>query len=100
LEEKVNTIVEVFNPVAVSEGSRIQPAPRPKELKNKRIGLHWNSKVNGDVALGRIAELLTGRFMGVEFKVFTSGVHSALKKEYLEEMQEWKPDAVIGSTAD
>ena len=46
-------------------------APRPAVLDGKRIGLLWNAKVNADIYLQRIRELIEERFPDTEF-VFQS----------------------------
>jgi hypothetical protein len=40
---------------------------RPTSLDGKRIGLLWNSKVNADIYLARLRELITERHRDVEF---------------------------------
>jgi hypothetical protein len=42
-------------------------SPRPTSLDGKRIGLLWNSKVNADIYLHRLEELLSERHQNVEF---------------------------------
>ncbi len=42
-------------------------SPRPDSLDGKRIGLLWNSKVNADIYLRRLEELLKDRHQGMEF---------------------------------
>jgi hypothetical protein len=42
-------------------------SPRPESLDGKRIGLLWNSKVNADIYLRRLQELLAERHQGLEF---------------------------------
>ena len=54
--------LEVLNPVADTIATAIGIIPRPRELTNKRLGLYWNSKPNGDIALLRVAEHLKNRF--------------------------------------
>lgn len=44
-----------------------QLSPRPESLDGKRIGLLWNSKVNADIYLRRLQELISARSDGVEF---------------------------------
>lgn len=91
----------VLNPIGVFKPERVAPAPRPKALKNKKIGLHWNEKPRGDIALTRVKELLEERFQGVQTKFLPStNIVRALSEEQLVEIMAWKPDAVIGGTAD
>ena len=57
---------EVMNPVARSVELQVELAPRLPDLKGKTVGLYWNMKAGGDVALDRTAELLKQRFPGVQ----------------------------------
>lgn len=57
--------LEVFNPVAKSVQQRHEPAPRSAGLEGKRIGLYWNMKAGGDVALAATEELLGRSHPGV-----------------------------------
>ncbi|MBI2906071.1 MAG: hypothetical protein HYX92_00300 [Chloroflexi bacterium] len=47
--------LEVLNPVAVSHGElkKYSLAPRPRTLDGKTVGLLWNSKRGGEVALAK-----------------------------------------------
>lgn len=58
----------VLDPVATTQGDlRWQPlAPRPAGLSGKRIGLWWNIKRGGEVALKRVGEHLQRRYADVE----------------------------------
>jgi len=40
---------------------------RPESLDGKRVGLLWNAKVNADIYLHRLEELLGSRHTGIEF---------------------------------
>lgn len=42
-------------------------AARPHSLDGKRIGLLWNAKVNADIYLRRLQELIAEQNSGVEF---------------------------------
>jgi hypothetical protein len=57
--------LEVLNPVAISDEKNIPPAARPEDLTGKRVGLYWNIKSGGDVALDRVEEVLKERFPGI-----------------------------------
>ncbi len=59
--------LRVLNPVARSMEQRIEPAPRPSDLNGKRIGLYWNIKDGGDIALRRTQELLQERYPKADF---------------------------------
>jgi hypothetical protein len=54
--------MDVLNPIPVSAAGAVRPlAPRPRDLRGKRIGVLDNSKPNADALLGRVAELLVER---------------------------------------
>lgn len=40
---------------------------RPDSLDGKRVGLLWNSKVNADIYLRRLQELMSRDHQGIEF---------------------------------
>jgi hypothetical protein len=50
--------------VPLPEGSL---STRPQSLNGKKIGLLWNSKVNADIYLHRLQELIASRSENVEF---------------------------------
>jgi hypothetical protein len=58
----------VLNPVATSVGDlrRFPLASRSPALGGKRVGLWWNLKRGGDVALRRVGARLQERFPDVE----------------------------------
>ncbi len=91
----------VLNPIGIFKPDRVTPAPRLKGLNNKKIGLHWNEKPRGDIALARVKELLESKFTGVQVKFLPStNIVRTISEEQFAEIMDWKPDAVIGSTAD
>ena len=91
----------VLNPVGIFKPERIAPAPRPRDLKNKKVGLQWNDKPRGEIALTRVKELLEERFKGIQVKFLpTTNIVRALSEEQLADIMAWKPDAVVGGTAD
>jgi hypothetical protein len=91
----------VLNPIGIFKPNRVAPAPRLKDLNNKKIGLHWNEKPRGDIALQRVKENLEERFTGVKIKFLPStNIVRAISEEQFAEIMDWKPDAVIGATAD
>ena len=54
--------MEILNPVPPTPPGAISPlAPRPRDLRGKRVGILDNSKPNADALLGRVAELLVER---------------------------------------
>lgn len=63
------TTYRVYRPTFDPEPTPDVPelSPRPDSLSGKRIGLLWNAKVNADIYLRRIGELIGERYDGVEF---------------------------------
>jgi len=45
------SIINIRNPIAELVEQTIEPARRSSDLNGKRIGLYWNMKGGGDVAL-------------------------------------------------
>lgn len=91
--------LEVLHPVAISEGEmdRAELAQVPVSLEGKRVGLLWNAKRGGEVALRRAREALQERFQGCEV-VFYPGMMPAPKA--IMERAKQECDVVIGATAD
>jgi|TARA_B100001971_G_C17684365_1_gene283865 hypothetical protein len=91
--------LDVMNPVApvLGEVEATPMAPRPASLKGKTIGLVWNGKANGDVALRRAGELVQQRVPGVKVKFYSGALPTptALMDQAIREV-----DAAIGCTAD
>jgi hypothetical protein len=85
--------------VAVSQGELEQTAlvQAPQSLGGKRIGLLWNSKRGGEVALRRAGDLLQERYRGSEV-IFYTGATPAPKQ--VMERAKSECDVVLGSTAD
>lgn len=88
--------LEVLNPVAFTKVRKLRVAPRLSSLDNKRIGLYWNAKMGGEKALARIADHITKKYKGVEFKLIKSAVPGP--KEKVKEAKTF--DALIASTGD
>ena len=55
---------DLLIPVVTQQASAaaVRPAPRAGDLRGKHVGLIDNSKLNADLFLGRLAEILTDRF--------------------------------------
>jgi hypothetical protein len=66
--------LQVFNPQANTSVAAVSLAPRLSMLEGKTIGLYWNMKAGGDVALEHTAQLLGQRFPGVKFKQYIGDV--------------------------
>lgn len=89
--------LEVMNPVSKSTGGKFPPAPRLDTLSHKTIGIYWNTKRGGDIALQRVAETIQRDYPEVRFKNFTH--HYPAPSDMIEDMVS-SSDAVIGSTGD
>ena len=58
--------LEVFNPEAEYDKPVLRLAPRLTDLNNKKIGLFWNGKPNGDKLLDAVGQLLQQQFDNLE----------------------------------
>ncbi|MCS7207549.1 MAG: hypothetical protein NZ951_06430 [Dehalococcoidia bacterium] len=94
--------LKVFNPVAKPVQTRITPAPRLTDLNGKRIGLYWNIKAGGDVALEHTRALLEKRFPGARFSFYPGDVGFMIRHmtPRLADRIAREVDAVIGTTSD
>ena len=94
--------LEILNPQASSVIEAINPAPRLAELTGKNIGLWWNMKAGGDVALDKTSQILTQRFPGTQFKHYVGSVGAMLRHATAEDASKiaQECDAVVGSTSD
>lgn len=94
--------ITVVSPVA---GQRLRPAgppaPRLDDLNGRVIGLYWNLKAGGDVALRRIAATLAERYTGLTFHNYsgTAGARPTMTASDAERIVA-ECDAVIASAAD
>jgi len=57
--------LEVLNPVADQDSRTYPPAARSASLEGVTLGLAWNGKTGGDVALESMAEYIRERYQGV-----------------------------------
>lgn len=91
--------LEVLNPEAVMQGDLqgIKPASRPSTLAGKRVGLVWNAKRGGDVALDRVGEQIRRKFPNVEVRRYDGNFPCPpdLLAKALEEC-----DVFVGSSGD
>ena len=92
--------LRVLNPTAILSFKPIAPAKRLKELKNKKIGLYWNLKARGNIALERVKELMSERFEGMEFEWFQYPASEESPPEWFENIRKSKVDGVVASTGD
>ncbi len=89
---------KVFNPVAKSVTSNFKPADRPHDLRNKTVGLVWNGKGGGDIALRRIADNIK-LDLRYEFNTKEFRDDFPFAPETIEKVAS-SCDVVIGSTGD
>ncbi len=91
-------VLRTFSPVAAKAPLHVQPADRPASLDGKTVGLIWNGKPGGDVALAIVAEFVKKRFPGARF--FKSGWNSfPFTGKQTEEIVA-TCDVVVGTTGD
>ena len=92
-------ILKVLNPVAESEGKRkpFQLASRPSTFEGKTVGLLWNDKRGGDVALKHVGQLLQAQFRDVKVR-FYKGPRGYPDDLLIKAFQEC--DIFLGSTGD
>ncbi len=86
----------IMNPVAHMSARKSALAPRLSTLENKRIGLYWNGKAGGDVALDCVRQLMEQKIPSAKFTLIRSGIPGPKAK--LEEAKVF--DGVIGTTCD
>lgn len=60
-------ILRTLSPVAAKAPLRVDPATRPASLEGKTVGLVWNGKPGGEIALKVLSEMLEQRYPGVKF---------------------------------
>ncbi len=91
--------LNVVNPVApvLGEVNATPSAPRPSSLEGKTIGLVWNGKANGDVALRRAGELIQQRVPNVDLKFYSGALPTP---EFIMDRAKSEVDVAIGCTAD
>ena len=94
--------LRIINPQATTIIEAVKAAPRVDGLKGKRVGLYWNMKSGGDVALERTATLLAERYPNTEFRNIVGSVGAMLRHATAEdaELVAQECDAVVGTTAD
>ena len=97
----------IVNPIAIPEGETAVAvafplAPRPTSLDGLRVGLFWNGKNQGDVALARTHDALSKLYEGCTFHHYlgdkgglTRYASEPLKQQILAEV-----DVLVGTTAD
>ena len=94
--------LKVFNPVAESVQVTVVPAKRLRDLDGKRIGLYWNMKAGGDIALAHTQLLLKRRYPNATFQEYRGSVGWVMRHATPDDVRRIKAecDGVIGTTAD
>ena len=90
--------LRLLNPVGECMERQAFDVPGFKDLNNKRIGLFWNGKHHGDVALLRIAEHLKKHFKVKELTKFDY-TYEGIGVEAIKGIVE-KSDVVISALGD
>ena len=91
--------LEVLNPVAQSEGEiKVSgTARRPRSLDGLTLGLLWNSKRGGEIALNKAGELISNKFK--DLKVIRYDGSMPCERGLMERAVQ-ECDVFIGSTGD
>ena len=91
--------MKVLNPVAkvLGDVNATPLAPRPSSLEGKTIGLVWNGKANGDVALKRAGEILQNMVPSATFKFYSGALPTPT---FIMDQAKEEIDVAIGCTAD
>jgi len=98
VKPETGVALAVLNPTAEAwGGSKSSLAPRPASLDGLTIGLLWNGKPNGDVALKHVGEALQARFPGVEVNFYAGSIR--FEKALLDRAKA-ECDVVVTSNAD
>lgn len=92
--------LKILSPVGVFRFSSFPHAKRLSDLHRKKIGLYWNNKARGEVALERVKELLSERYEGITYEWFETPISVEATKEWFEKVKKSGVDAVIASTGD
>jgi hypothetical protein len=99
-EQRGQYSLRVLNPVGILRFNPLPYARRLKDLHKKKIGLYWNNKARGDVALERIKDLLSERFEGITFECFETPISVEATKEWFEKVKKSGVDGIVASTGD
>lgn len=90
--------LEVLNPTADEYGTDVAGlAARPPDLRGRTIGLLWNGKPNGDVALRAIGAALESQFEGLRTTFYSGSIPC---DRGLLELAAAECSAVVACTAD
>ena len=92
--------LQILNPVGILRFKPIPHAKRLKDLNNKKIGLYWNHKARGNIALDRVRELLSERYEGITFEWFETPISTEASREWFENIKKKGVDGIVASTGD
>lgn len=92
--------LRILNPVGILNVQPLSPAKRLSDLKNKKIGLYWNRKARGNVALDRVKELLSQKYDGLSFEWFETPVSVEASPQWFENVKKKGVHGVVGATGD
>ena len=94
--------LQILNPQASTAVAAVGLASRLSDLSGKTIGLYWNMKAGGDLALEQTAHFLGQRFPGTEFKYYVGSVGAYMRHATVEDAERVarECDAVVGTTGD
>ncbi|MSQ24886.1 MAG: hypothetical protein EXR49_01185 [Dehalococcoidia bacterium] len=99
--------LRIVNPVAETKaeagtGGRFNPAPRLRDYNGKVIGMYWNAKAGGDIALARTKENLARVYPEATFlDIFAAhGAHARMASKGQVEELKGKVQAIVGTTGD
>ena len=92
--------LRVLNPVVAHKFRPIAPAKRHGDLSGMKIGLYWNYKKHGDVALSRVKELLIERYEGMSFEWLETGPVNEATEEWFESVRLSGVQGVVATTGD
>ena len=99
--------LQIMSPAADRVDFKVPPAPRLETLEGKTIGLYNNMTGGADVAVDRVAEHLSQRFVNVKFERYGGdlrpGRPSLSRGNHIDEEEAaiiaGEVDAMIGATA-
>lgn len=99
--------LRIVNPVAETKAStasaeRFPPARRLPTLDGQTIGLFWNAKAGGEVALARTREHLQRLFPTARFRDYFGEHGTHMRRASVEQLDRMAAEcaAVVGATAD
>jgi hypothetical protein len=94
--------LRVLNPVAKSAKKSVQGADRVGDLAGKRVGLFWNMKIGGNIALEHLEKVLGERYPTATFGQYQGNNGSMVRrvtKDAADDIAS-KCDVIIGTTGD